>query len=148
MAEHDPTSITLKEYLECRIRELTERLDRADARLREHIAQQVQQISAALTAALRETGLVQTSAKEAITKAEQSIDRRLDLLNEFRAQAADESRKYAQTAMVDAEISALEKRITRNETSIATLQGRALALVGFGALFGGAVSAIIVKMLT
>ena len=41
--------------------------------------------------------MVQTAgdARLAVEKAEKAQERRLDLLNEFRAQAADESKKYA-----------------------------------------------------
>jgi DNA anti-recombination protein RmuC len=39
--------------------------------------------------------LALSSSRQAVEKAEAAVDRRLDLLNEFRAQAADESRKYA-----------------------------------------------------
>ncbi len=41
---------------------------------------------------------------------------------------------------------AVDGRLSRSESLVATLQGRALALAGFGALFGGAVGALIVKM--
>ena len=42
-----------------------------------------------------------TAARNAVDKAEKSNERRLDLLNEFRAQAADESKKYALRETVD-----------------------------------------------
>ncbi len=55
----------------------------------------------------------QTAAKEAVEKAEQAQERRLDLLNEFRAQAGDEARKYAQKEVVEPRIGALETAIQR-----------------------------------
>ena len=90
--------------------------------------------------------LALSAAKEAVTKAEAANDRRLDLLNEFRAQQADEARKYALSAVVEQSFRGLEERAGRTEAAISVLQGRALALAGFGALFGGAVGALIVKL--
>ena len=42
-----------------------------------------------------------SAAREAVDKAEKAQERRLDLLNEFRGQAADESKKYALRETVD-----------------------------------------------
>jgi vacuolar-type H+-ATPase subunit H len=41
------------------------------------------------------------AARQAVEKAEKAQERRLDLLNEFRAQAADESKKYALRETMD-----------------------------------------------
>lgn len=49
------------------------------------------------------------AAKEAVTKADTAQERRLDLLNEFRGQAADESKKYALKETVEA----IEKQLSR-----------------------------------
>jgi len=91
--------------------------------------------------------LAMSAAKEAVTKAEVANERRLDLLNEFRAQQADEARKYALTIVVDQRFDGVSERLGRAEQSVSTLQGRALALAGFGALFGGAAGALLVRML-
>lgn len=53
------------------------------------------------------------AAKDAVDKAERAQERRLDLLNEFRAQAADESRKYAQREVVEPAIGKLETQVAR-----------------------------------
>ncbi len=92
--------------------------------------------------------LALSAAKEAVQKAEAADEKRFALLNEFRAQQADEARKYAPSELVNQSFKNLEDRLTRGEAHIAMLQGRALALAGFGALFGGAVGAMIVKMAT
>ncbi len=42
------------------------------------------------------------AAREAVNKAETAQERRLDLLNEFRGQASDESKKYALKETMDA----------------------------------------------
>ena len=92
--------------------------------------------------------LALSAAKEAVVKAEGANDRRLDLLNEFRAQQADEARKYALSVLVDARFEGQSARVARVESGVSVLQGRALALAGFGALVGGVVGALIVKMVT
>ena len=53
------------------------------------------------------------ASRDAVDKAERAQERRLDLLNEFRGQAADESAKYAQRAVVEPRLSKLEDAISR-----------------------------------
>lgn len=65
-------------------------IQEGDDRLREHIANQVQQINAALEAARRETSILHAASKEAIAKAEISTDNRFAASNEVRAQMADQ----------------------------------------------------------
>jgi hypothetical protein len=89
--------------------------------------------------------LALSAAKEAVLKAEMSDEKRFALLNEFRGQSVEEARKYAPRESVEQIASALERRIAIAEGALATLQGRALALAGFGALFGGVVGAMIIK---
>ncbi len=91
--------------------------------------------------------LALSAAKEAVTKAEAADEKRFALLNEFRGQQADESRKYAPRDMVETVFNGLRDRITRNEAELARLQGRAIALAGFGALFGGIVGTMISKFI-
>ncbi len=57
----------------------------------------------------------QDSAQQAIEKAEDAIERRLNLLNEFRAQSADEAQKYALRELTDAQFDDLKSRIDRIE---------------------------------
>ncbi len=63
------------------------------------------------------------ASRDAVDKAEKAQERRLDLLNEFRAQAADEGRKYALRE-------AVEDRLGKIETNIARIYG-GLAVVAF-----------------
>lgn len=89
--------------------------------------------------------LALSAAKEAVAKAEAADEKRFALLNEFRGQQADESRKYATRELVEQLVSSLSHRIGAVEVAVSSLQGRALALAGFGALFGGVIGASIAK---
>ncbi len=92
--------------------------------------------------------LALSAAKEAVTKAEASDEKRFALLNEFRAQQADEATKYAPTTLVQQKFDEMFGRLARNESAVSILQGRALAMGAFGTLFGGIVGALIVKFIT
>lgn len=69
---------------------LTQSIREGDDRLREHIENQVQQINSALVAARRETTIINSASKEAISKAEVSTDKRFAASNEVRSQMADQ----------------------------------------------------------
>ncbi len=71
----------------------------------------------------RRTEQALIASRDAVDKAEKAQERRLDLLNEFRAQSADEGRKYALRDSV-------EDRLSKLETNIARLYG-GLAVVAF-----------------
>lgn len=92
--------------------------------------------------------LALSAAKEAVNKAEAADEKRFALLNEFRAQQADEARKYAPASLVDQRFLAQEDRLARAENVLALLQGRSLALAGIGAAVGGLAGAFIVKVMT
>jgi hypothetical protein len=92
--------------------------------------------------------LALSAAKEAVAKAEAADEKRFALLNEFRAQQADEARKYAPSELVNQKFDDLSGRLGRSETAIASLQGRALALVAIGAIVGAIASAVISKWIT
>lgn len=120
--------VPLREYLEALINNLDRRLsgaiDDRDARIQ----------------------LALAASKEAVLKAETANDKRLELLNEFRAQSADRDSRFALSEVVDQKFEALGKDIGRNTKDLAALQGRLIAIAGVGALFGAAVSALIVKL--
>jgi len=78
-----------------------------------------------------------TAAKEAVDKAEKAHERRLDLLNEFRAQSQDEQTKFATREALQA----LLERIGKLEVTRGRVQ------VGAG-LFGAALVTIIVTLFT
>lgn len=119
--------VSLRDYLEMRIAELDQRLTNA-------IEGRDVRVQMALAA-----------AKEATAKSEKANDERLALLNEFRAQASDESRKYALDAVMEAEFKSMEKRILAAEKVMAGLQGRAVAVAGLGAIGGASLIGFIVK---
>lgn len=106
------TAVPLREHLEA----LIEALDR---RVEQRIADQE-----------RAVGLVALSAKEALVKAETAIERRLDLLNEFRGALHDQTA----TMMPRAEI---EPRLHLAETRLDKAEGRGGGLnAGWGYLVG------------
>ena len=122
-----------------------------DVSLKEHIDQRFEDFDRRLRdtreADDKRVQIALTAAKEAVDKAEQANERRLGLLNEFRAQQADEARKYAQQLIVDKEFENVAGRLGRMENLIATLQGRSLALAGFGAILGGIATAVVMRFL-
>lgn len=61
--------------------------------------------------------------QEAIQKAEISTERRLGLLNEFRAQAADEAKKYSTIDSVEEKFKAVSARIHIAEAQISRMYG-------------------------
>jgi uncharacterized protein YllA (UPF0747 family) len=77
-----------------------------------------------------------TASRAAVDKAEKSQERRLDLLNEFRAQAADESAKYALRETVDHLAEAQDTRMKKIERAQAWAYGGifVLGLIGVGTL--------------
>ena len=59
----------------------------------------------------RRIGDAQKAANQAVDKAEHAQERRLDLLNEFREQAADESRKFALKSETDGRLNRIERSL-------------------------------------
>lgn len=84
-----------------------------------------------------------SASQTAINKAEDANERRLELLNEFRSQQAEEARKYVPRETFDL----ASGRIAALEKAGATLQGRAIAFAGFGALIGAAAIATLMRFL-
>lgn len=81
----------LQQAIELREVAMQDRVDRVESAAKERWA------------ALRESiEQRRIAAQEAIAKSEHSMDRRLDLLNEFRAQSAEEAQKYALREGVEA----------------------------------------------
>jgi len=84
---------------------------------------------------------------ERVVIALQSIERRLDLLNEFRRQSADESARFATREVVDTAMGSMSGRIAENASAISRLQGRALALAGVGSVVGAVVTALLLGVI-
>ncbi len=80
---------------------LIEKVQTGDAALDRHIKEQVAQITSMIEGQGRLVSQAHTSSQLAIAKAEEATEKRLGLLNEFRAQQADESKKYALRETVD-----------------------------------------------
>ena len=117
MTPGEKYGVTLKEYIEAVMREnqraieqasaerekaaailrasLVQQLESGDKGLERHIEGQVKQIRELIIAQEEVVNQAQKFSQQAITKAEEAVERRLELLNEFRAQQADESKKYA-----------------------------------------------------
>ena len=70
------------------------------------------------------------NARVAVDKAQAAQEHRLDLLNEFRAQQADESRKYALREALEAAVKERDQRLARIEAQISRLYG-GLAVLAF-----------------
>ncbi len=94
------TDVQLKEYLEALIREQDRRIDQALA-----------------------------ASRSAVDKAEKAQERRLDLLNEFRAQASDEARKYAQREVVEPQLSKLEESVAKLYGGLAAVSAVAIGVL-------------------
>jgi len=88
-----------------------------DVSLREYIGALIaaldRQVNTEIEALRRETQTAAEGARTAVEKAEAAQEHRLDLLNEFRAQAADEAQKYAQRDVVEPRIDKLEAALSR-----------------------------------
>lgn len=120
--EREKAAAQLRLNLEQMIRE-------GDTNLRMHITEQVQSIKAALAAQERlgeekdkRLEAVHEAAQEAIAKAEQSMERRLDSMNEFRDQLSDQAARFIPREVYDAGIEqarrereGLVERLNRNE---------------------------------
>jgi len=126
----DPQHVTLRDYLQRQIDDMDRRVAES---LAAHDRRGQQQFSA---------------AQEAVDKAERTMSARLELLNEFRAQQADESKKYMSRDLYDREHANLAARVTAVEMTAGTLQGRALAFAGMAAIIGSIVGAILVAVIT
>lgn len=55
---------------------------------------------------------IHEASQAAVAKAEDAIQRRLDLLNGFRAQMADEAKRYAPREVVDAQVADLRRQVS------------------------------------
>lgn len=118
--------------------------------LREHLEALIDNLDKRLSGAIDDRDariqLALAASKEAVLKAETANDKRLELLNEFRGQSADRDARFALTDVMDQKFTTYDEKIGRNTSDIASLQGRLIAFTGLGALFGGSITALIVKL--
>jgi len=156
--------VSLRDHFDARLAEL-------DRRLTDTILDRDARVLIAMTAAKEAVDKAERAGTMAAGAEREATEKRLALLNEFRAQQADEARKYAERTVVAQQVSAIEERLSRNENGltsllatnqqfgdmekrlarqeslVASLQGRALALAGFGALIGGTVVGLLIRLI-
>jgi hypothetical protein len=130
------TTDTLHEHLQ-------QQLDDSRRLLDERYATQTKALDAAFAAADKAVQTALLSAEKAVAKAETAAERRFEAVNEFRGQLADQATTFMPRTEADVRLTAMDEKVSRNTEDIASLQGRALALAGIGALTGGALVAII-----
>lgn len=116
-------AVPLREFIEAMLNERRHSMDVVAVERQKAIAAQLASITASLDSAQalqteriesvrRETRIMFEESEKAILKAEAAINERLDLLNEFRAQAADEASKYALRDSVDQRLSQLMDEVS------------------------------------
>lgn len=122
----------------------------SDVPLKEHFERLLDDLDRRLSGAIDDRDsriqLALAATKEAVGKAEVANDKRLELLNEFRAQSADRDSRFALSEVVDEKMETLRTAIGRNTNDLAALQGRLIAIAGVGALFGAAIAGVIAKL--
>jgi hypothetical protein len=102
--------------------------EQRDLRYQQRFDAQTSAIDAALLA-----------AKEAVTKAEISTERRFDSVNEFRETLSDQAGEFVTRAEFDAVRSAAEERLRDITTRMDKAEGKS---TGYGALYGWALAGI------
>ena len=105
--------------------ELRDRILAGDARLAEHIAQQIGQIAAALESARREQTLVASAAKEAIEKAERATEKRFSSVNAFREQLSDQVAMFMPREVAESQITEMRKALSAVHSRLDMTQGQA-----------------------
>ena len=130
MAEDPPHFVPLRDFIHRQLDDMDRRLVES---IEAHDRRAMQQFQA---------------SKDAVDKAERTMTARLELLNEFRAQQADESKKYLLRDLYEREHGTLSNRVVAVEAMAGALQGRALAFAGMAAIIGSIVGAILVAVIT
>jgi Skp family chaperone for outer membrane proteins len=106
------TDVPLKELVQTLHGGVKRQMEDNYARLEDKIAASERLLFARLESLASDGAMRHDSAQTAITKAEEAIQRRLDLLNEFRGQISEDAQKYAQREVVDAQIQELRRAIS------------------------------------
>lgn len=138
---------------------LSRSIEEGDDRLREHIANQVEQIRATIEAGERiniervkklegdDEALLRlidqrfSSTKEAVDKAEVATDKRFSSVNEFRAQLSDQTASFLPREVAEAQFAELRKqlnsntdRLNRGEGQHSGISDYRAQIVAFGAV--------------
>lgn len=111
---------------------LLHQIKSGDEALGRHIAEQVTQLRAMIQAQREVVTQAHTSSERAITKAEEATEKRLDLLNEFRAQAADEQKRFLPVNVYNEKHIALQDKVSVVETSLSRLYGGLIVVGAIG----------------
>lgn len=137
--------VTLREYIEAMLNERDRATERAaterekaaaalretlradlvagDKALEQHINAQIESVRLALASAEKFSDEVRTSQKEAIDKALEALNKRLDLLNAFRQQTVHEQKTFPSREVVDGKFDALEKEINELRRAMDSTSG-------------------------
>lgn len=87
------------------------------------------------------------AANDAVERANEQNEKRLDLLNEFRQQAVHEQSKFVQKDVMEEKLSALHAKIDNAQLETKQLQGRMIAFGGFGGVIGSAITALLLSFI-
>lgn len=79
----------------------------------------------------------------AVDKAEDGINRRLDLLNEFRAQSADEAKKFSLREVTDQQLGDISARVGRLEQARSEHVGSGLTMGRVAAVTAAVVTVVV-----
>lgn len=110
------TTDTLKYHFEQQFRDMRAMLD-------ERYATQTKAVDAAFAAAERAVQSALLSAEKAVTKAETASEKRLESVNEFRGQLADQATTFVRRDEVDLRITALTERLNETNGRLSTIEG-------------------------
>lgn len=121
MTDPTGTDVGLREYVMALLHER----DKVATALRDAMSQRIAALDKLLMARIdaksAEFRAVHEASQAAVTKAEDAIQRRLDLLNEFRSQMADDSQKYALREVVDAQIADIRRQVSEMSDKVGKL---------------------------
>ena len=102
---------------------LTQRLDDLTAMLDERYATQVKALDAAFNAAERAVQAALLSAEKAVTKAETAQEKRLESVNEFRAQLTDQAATFVRRDEIDVRVGSINDKIDALTNRVDLSQG-------------------------
>lgn len=124
-AEREKAAAVLRESLLSRVTQGDESLER-------HIKEQIAQIRNIINGQQELVDQAFDSSQQAIVKAEQATEKRLDLLNEFRAQAADEQKRFLPIDVYTEKHTALQEKVGIVEKSMSRLYGGIIVVGAIG----------------
>jgi hypothetical protein len=117
----DNETISLREHVDEKIDSLERYLGGRFQDMERHLIAKIEAVGAA-------SAIANEVAKEAVTKAEAAVERRLEGLNELRALVGDYQRTLLPRAEADVRLSNIESRIDKVETVLDATSGHASGL--------------------